>query len=74
MKKTSVLLFAFVFFCSVFVHAQTNILVFSETFESGAPTVLLNTAGAGSNTGNNMWVINDTYTGSPQYPNTTDQK
>jgi len=73
MKKTSVLLFAFVFFCSVFVHAQTNILVFSETFESGAPTVLLNTAGAGSNTGNNMWVINDTYTGSPQYPNTTDQ-
>ncbi len=73
MKKTTVLFIVFMFFCLVLVKAQTNILVYSETFESGGPGVQLNTAGVGTNSGSNMWVINNSYSGAPLYPNTPDQ-
>jgi len=72
MRKTTVLLIVFVFFC-IGVKAQTNIMVYSEDFESGGPGVVLNTADVGSNTGSNQWIINNIYNGSPLYPNTTDE-
>ena len=72
MKKTIVLLFTFMLLC-FYVKAQTNIMVYSEDFESGGPGIQLNTNGLGSNTGSNMWVINNSYIGAPLYPNTTDE-
>ncbi|MEI6576762.1 MAG: gliding motility-associated C-terminal domain-containing protein [Bacteroidota bacterium] len=73
MKKTTAIFIVLLFFCLGSVQAQTNILVYSETFETGAPGVMLNTAGVGTNTGSNVWVINDSYIGTPTYPNTVDQ-
>jgi len=73
MKKIIVLLFVFTFYCFGLVKAQTNIMVYSEDFEGGGPGVLLNTTGVGTNTGNNQWVINNSYNGAPLYPNTTDE-
>ncbi len=72
MKKIAILFYAFMLigFCA---QAQTNILVYTENFENGAPTVALNTTDLGSNTGSNMWIINNTYIGAPLYPNTTDE-
>lgn len=73
MKKTAVLLVVLMFCCSGLVMAQTNILVYSETFENGATSILLNTSSVGGNSGPNMWVVNDNYTGSSQYPDTPNQ-
>jgi gliding motility-associated-like protein len=55
------------------LDAQTSILVYSENFENGAPGTQLNVAGNGSNTGTNMWVINNSYNGASQFPNTPNQ-
>ncbi len=72
MLKTNT--FFLVFMLSFFgLKAQTNIMVYSEDFESGGPGVQLNTSDLGSNTGKNLWVINNLYNGAPQYPNTTDE-
>jgi gliding motility-associated-like protein len=72
--RKSILLFAAMFFWSLsMLNAQTSILVYSENFQNGAPGTLLNTAGVGTNSGANMWVINNTYNGAPLYPNTPDQ-
>jgi hypothetical protein len=73
MKKSALLLFISLFLCIALAKAQTNILVYSENFEGGAPGVQLNIAGAGTNTGSNLWVINNAYSGAPTYPNTPDQ-
>ena len=73
MKKSALLLFVSIFFCISFAKAQTNILVYSENFEGSAPGVQLNIAGVGSNTGTNLWTINNAYSGAPTYPNTPDQ-
>ncbi len=72
MKKIALLFYAFMLigFCA---QAQTNILVYSENFENGAPSVVMNTTDVGSNTGSNMWIINNSYNGAPLYPNTTDE-
>ncbi len=58
---------------SIYIKAQTNIMVYSEDFETGATGVQMNATGNGTNTGSNMWVINNSYTGTPLYPNTTNQ-
>lgn len=74
MKKNLFLLFILSIFIIGRVEAQgISILIYSENFENTAPGVLLNTTGNGTNTGNNMWVINNNYTGTPLYPNTPDQ-
>lgn len=72
MKKITVLLFVFVLYCFG-LNAQTSIMVYSEDFESGGPGVLLNTTGVGTNSGDNQWVINNSYNGAPLYPNTTSE-
>ncbi|HWB62826.1 MAG TPA: hypothetical protein VG603_04890, partial [Chitinophagales bacterium] len=54
---------------AAFTQAQ-QILLYSETFENGSNDFLFDSVGPGSNTGNNNWVVNNLYTGQPQYPNT----
>ncbi len=64
---------------SVFVHLcisplfSQEIQVYSEDFNGEFNIFLLNTAGVGSNTGPNQWIINDEYIGTPLYPNTLRQ-
>lgn len=49
-------------------------LVYAEDFENGSGSFTLNTAGeVGDNTGNNIWVINNSYEAEPTYPNTSSQ-
>ena len=63
-----------VFTLSVFsfqLEAQT--LLYGEDFASGNHNMTLNTTGVGSPSGNNVWVVNQAYTGNTTYPNTTPQ-
>ncbi|MEX1189510.1 MAG: gliding motility-associated C-terminal domain-containing protein [Bacteroidia bacterium] len=49
-------------------------LVYSGDFENGTSTFSLNTTGeVGTNTGNNQWIVNNSYNGAPTYPNTISQ-
>ena len=73
MKRNLLFLLILVIFFTYRAGAQTAILVYSENFENTAPGVVLNTTGNGTNTGSNIWVINNTYPGAPLYPNTPDQ-
>ncbi|MEY3398765.1 MAG: hypothetical protein RL220_1359, partial [Bacteroidota bacterium] len=50
-----------------------DILLLTENFETGGPTFTLNDASFGSNTGDNLWVVNNIYDGGGVYPNTTSQ-
>ncbi len=72
MKKFILLISLFIGF-ALRMQAQTNVLIYSEDFETGAPGIALNDTGVGTNTGTNMWIINNNYTGTPTYPNTTDE-
>ena len=73
MKKILFCFFVIFLLCLNFIKAQTNILIYHENFETGAPGVTLNTSGVGNNSGNNMWIINNNYNGSPIYPDTPDE-
>lgn len=50
-----------------------DILLFNEDFENAVNGFSLNTAGPGSNSGSNQWIVNNQYSGAPTYPNTTPQ-
>lgn len=52
------------------LFGQNTVLVYSEDFENGPGSFLLNSPGPGSNVGPNQWIINDSYNGQPLYPNT----
>jgi gliding motility-associated-like protein len=54
------------------LNAQ-DILLLSESFETGGSSFSLNNSGPGSNNGNNQWIINDEYIGAPTYSPTTSQ-
>jgi len=55
------------------VNGQTT-LVYSEDFENGAGSFLLNTdSAAANNSGPNRWIVNNLYSGQPIYPNTISQ-
>jgi gliding motility-associated-like protein len=50
-----------------------DFILYTEGFET-TPTVFTNiSAGLGSNSGNNNWIINDNYIGTPSYTNTLSQ-
>jgi gliding motility-associated-like protein len=70
-KKIYLLLLAAVLFSGL--QAQQQILLLTESFETGAPGFDLTSGGVGTNTGNNAWIINDEYTGAPLYPLTPPQ-
>ncbi len=64
-----VLLMAIVWLSS----AQSQTLLYSEDFSTTPPNMTLNTGGVGTNSGNNLWTVNSSYTGNATYPNTTAQ-
>lgn len=51
--------------------AQT--LLYSEDFSNPPPNMTLNTNGVGTPAGTNMWIVNNSYTGNANHPNTTAQ-
>ncbi len=53
--------------------AQQQILLMTETFEGATNSFDFNTGGVGTNTGNNSWIVNNDYIGSPLYPVTPPQ-
>lgn len=61
--------FLFIFTC---LQSQTFQL-YTEDFNAYAGSFLLNTAGPGAGSGNNKWIVNDSYEGGFGYPNTTSQ-
>ncbi|MEI6764000.1 MAG: gliding motility-associated C-terminal domain-containing protein [Bacteroidota bacterium] len=73
MRKITLLFFVLALLSLNGLNAQTSIMVYSEDFENGAPGTMLNTTGNGSNSGDNLWVVNNIYTGMPQFPNTPDE-
>jgi len=50
-----------------------DVLLLNEDFETGGASFALNTGSVGSNSGDNQWIVNASYTGAPTYPNTTPQ-
>ncbi|MFM9985267.1 MAG: gliding motility-associated C-terminal domain-containing protein [Flavobacteriales bacterium] len=62
-----------VFSFAVLTSSAQDILLLTEDFENGAGAFTMNDGSLGSNTGNNLWTVNDIYDGAPDYPNTTDQ-
>ena len=51
-----------------------SVLVYSEDFQNGTGAFSLNTSSeVGTNSGSNFWVVNNSYTGLPTYPNTISQ-
>lgn len=71
MKKIYLLLFAVIFMLES--EAQQQILLLTESFDNPTHSFNLNAAGPGTNSGDNRWVVNDRYTGLPNYPNTPPQ-
>ncbi len=61
----TLLLTAFTFYVA---SAQQQILLLTETFENGTNTFDFNTGGVGTNSGNNQWIVNNDYTGTPNTP------
>lgn len=55
------------------IVARSQTLLYSEDFASGTPNMSLNAGGMGTNSGDNLWVVNNSYTGNATYPNTTAQ-
>ncbi len=50
-----------------------QVVLYSENFENGPSAFILNSGGPGANTGHNQWVVNDSFTGMPYYPNTPNE-
>lgn len=56
------------------INKAQNVLVYSGDFENGTSSFSLNTSNeVGTNTGNNQWIVNNSYSGAPIYPNTISQ-
>jgi len=68
-KLFTLLLTGFVF---SFATAQQQILLLTEDFEA-ITTFDFATGGVGTNSGNNQWIINDVFDGTPLYPTTPPQ-
>ncbi len=75
MSRKSTLIFCSVLLMvSTFLKAQQTIQLYYEDFDGGVPSFLLNSsAGIGSNTGTNQWIINNSYDGNGLYPDTPDE-
>jgi len=53
--------------------AQQQVLLFTEGFDNGPTSFVFDSGGISLNTGNNDWIINNQYTGTPVYPNTPNE-
>lgn len=67
-KKLYLLIACFFVFWRI--SAQQQILLMTETFDLGPSSFYIDSSGVGTNTGNNDWVINNSYSGAPNYPDT----
>lgn len=67
-----VIMFALLSVGTTTLTAQTT-LVYSEDFENGPGSFILNTTSVGSPSGTNQWIVNNAYSGGGVYPNTTSQ-
>lgn len=54
-------------------HAQQTIQLLSEDFNGVGNLFQLNTTSLGAPYGNNSWIVNNHYSGAPNYPNTPSQ-
>jgi gliding motility-associated-like protein len=70
--KLVCLIFTLSLLVSIDASAQT-ILVYSEDFENGPGSFVLNTGSVGDSIGPNQWIVNNEYNGQPIYPNTISQ-
>src|SRR5665213_314700 len=70
MIKTKLLLITLILCLFSALSFGQSIQLFDENFETGGPTFTINGTGVGSNTGNNLWTVNNNYVGMPFYPNT----
>jgi hypothetical protein len=65
---------AFILFFSLPKIDAQNILIYTEDFENGPGAFGLNTSNeVGTNTGQNLWTVNNLYSGAGIYPNTISQ-
>jgi gliding motility-associated-like protein len=71
MKKLFTLSLSFLL--SLYAVSQQQILLLTETFESGSNIFEYDSGGVGTNTGTNEWIINNNYDGQSLYPNTPSQ-
>jgi hypothetical protein len=65
--KLVCLIFTLSLLVSIDASAQT-ILVYSEDFENGPGSFVLNTGSVGDSIGPNQWIVNNEYNGQPNYP------
>jgi gliding motility-associated-like protein len=74
MKQAYFLIFSALFLFSQFSGLKSqSVLVYTEDFQNGTGAFSLNTGEVGTNTGSNNWVVNNSFTGQPSYPNTISQ-
>ncbi len=66
--KTFVLLF--LAFAPAIVYSQTTLIYFEDFEATDTSNIHLNTGDVGTNTGPNLWEINNNYIGQPVFPNT----
>ncbi len=59
--------------CASYFSFGQNVQIYSENFEGGPGLFLLNTAGIGTNSGSNEWIVNSNYVGGGIYPNTINE-
>ncbi len=71
LKKLYTLLLAISIFS--LASSQQQVLLFTETFEGVSNSFDFATGGVGTNSGNNSWIVNDEYDGTPLYPVTPPQ-
>ena len=53
--------------------AQQQILLFTEGFDNGPSSFVIDSNAIGLNTGKNDWIINNQFIGAPTYPNTPNE-
>lgn len=72
LKKAVLFIFLHLSGFYTLLQAQ-NVLVYTEDFENGPGNFKLNSKEFGSNSGSNLWIVNDKYEGNSLYSNTLDQ-
>ena len=72
MVRKFLLLIGFAFFLQT-AHAQQQIILLTEDFEHPDSVFVSDTAGPGTQIGNNKWITNNEFDGQGTYPTTTPQ-
>ena len=73
MKTTVALLFLLCIHYMSSAQQTQSILLLNLTFDNEPNPMLFDSAGPGGNYGTNDWIVNDSFTGRPVYPNTPNE-